>query len=192
MQMAVDRLLRYLRTQQAWQAAQNLIPAAQHIFDIGCDDNYFLRQFLKLSPIPNLVGIDPATQHHHPQIKNIIGRFPEDLPHSEQQNQYDLIFGLAVFEHFPEASLPAVVRTLTAMLAPQGRVVLTIPQPVVDYLVNVLTMLHLIDAKAQAEHHHFDPARLPALMAEYFILEKHYRFECGMNNLMIFRRKMNE
>ena len=192
MHKITDKILRHLRSRQALKAAKDFLPTAQHICDIGCDDNYFLRQLLKLSPKLNLLGIDPAATHHHPSIKNIVGRFPEDLPSSETQHQYDLIFAIAVFEHFPEERLTDAINTLTAMIAPQGRIILTVPQPAVDYIVNLLTLLHLIDDKAQAEHHHFDPARLPKLMANHFVLEKQQKFEWGLNNLLVFRPKLND
>ena len=69
----IDQFCRSWRSRMALEAAQDLLPIAHFIIDIGCEDNYFLKKLLKLPQAPSLVGIDPAAVHHHPRIKNIMG-----------------------------------------------------------------------------------------------------------------------
>ena len=189
MNKLVDKILRAQRVRPVLKACQALANSPTNIFDIGCDDNFLLKKFLDL-PSVNLVGMDPLVQGHHPAIKNIKGFFPQDLPESEQHNQYDLILALAVLEHLPEETLPAAAATLAKMIAPQGRIIITIPQPSCDTIIRWLTYLQLIDPHAAREHHHFDPKKLPAIFAPYFVLEKWAKFQGGMNNLMVFRPKL--
>lgn len=189
MNKLIDRILRAQRMGPVLKASKVLDYPPANIFDLGCDDNFLLKKFLGKTNI-NLVGMDKHVQGHHPAIKNIEGTFPQDLPAGEQQNQYDLIFAVAVIEHLPEAVLPTAAATLAKMIAPQGRLIVTVPHHRVDSIIHLLTNLHLINPHAAEEHHRFNAASLPSIMAPFFILEKWKKFQMGMNNLMVFRPKL--
>ena len=172
----VDRWLQRYRI----RVAQRWIPAGARVLDVGCHQGELLN---RLAPrIREGVGIDPlAKPRSHKNIRIVQGTFPQLRPSGE----FDVITMLAVLEHLPEpAGIPSACRGL---LPPGGRLIITIPSPAVDRILSVLLRMHLIHGMSLDEHHGFqaddtvplfESAGLRCICAR--------RFQCGLNNLLVF------
>ena len=159
-------------------------------FDIGCDDAYLLK---KLSKRANrLDGCDPAldtaiTLQNSSLLK---GYFPDVVSSQVQNQKYDVIFALAVFEHFTEEALENSSKKIAAMLSDHGLLIVTVPHPFVDTILDVLQTCKLIDGQALEEHHGFDPSTLSDILSKHLILKDHALFQFGLNNLYIFTKRL--
>jgi 2-polyprenyl-3-methyl-5-hydroxy-6-metoxy-1,4-benzoquinol methylase len=183
---ALDRIL------QRWRIAK----AAPHIrlgarvLDVGCADGELFRLLRKR--IAGGVGIDPAVAAERADgaVRLIRGRFPEDLRTDER---FDAITMLALFEHLSDEDQRRAIDACAHLLAPQGRVVLTGPEPVVDRIVHLLSRVGLLAGMAMHEHHGFVARLTPPLFERAgFALERHERFQLRMNNLFVFSRRSEQ
>lgn len=179
---AADRWL------QRWRVARAArhIPGGARVLDVGCEDGALFR--ILGDAIGPSVGIDPALPgearlgpHHL-----IPGRFPDRIP---VPGPFDAITLLAVLEHIPAGQEQRVAGACAGLLKPGGLVILTVPSPKVDAILDALRLFRVVDADTLEEHHGFDPARTPALFEgggfEGIGTE---RFQLGLNNLFVFRR----
>jgi hypothetical protein len=74
-------------------------------------------------------------------------------------------------------------------LKPNGRLIITVPSPMVDHVLKVLKFLRLIDGMSLEEHHGFEVHQTTAIFpAKDFRLVKRKRFQLGLNNLFVFER----
>lgn len=167
-------------------ATPHLPARVQRALDIGCDDGFLLGQLL---PGPTVLqGIDPrltAAPQAGLDLKK--GFFPQDLDRLGFTGPYDVIFALAVFEHFDEASLQAAAAAVPGLLAPGGRIIITVPHPLVDRILDVLIFLRLLNGTAAEEHHGFDPGCLPGIFPGLkLVVHRHFQF--GLNNIFVFER----
>jgi hypothetical protein len=96
---------------------------------------------------------------------------------------------LAVFEHLDDEAQSRAAKACAALLRSGGRLVLTVPEPTVDRIVHVLARVGLLAGMAVHEHHGFEARRTPERFAPSgLVLERHERFQLGLNNLFVFRR----
>jgi 2-polyprenyl-3-methyl-5-hydroxy-6-metoxy-1,4-benzoquinol methylase len=182
---ALDKFIRYWRVRVA---LKNLPEITENVFDIGCDDGYLLQQ---LSPVTKRQdGVDPRlntdTISDNSEIKK--GFFPAAVEEHQMQGTYNAIFALAVFEHFTESDIRQSASVISRMLAPKGRLIITVPHPLVDKILDVLMFLRLIEGQAVDEHHGFNPEDLLTHFSEVLRLVKRERFQCGLNNIFIFEK----
>jgi 2-polyprenyl-3-methyl-5-hydroxy-6-metoxy-1,4-benzoquinol methylase len=181
----LDKFIRYLRVKIA---IKNRPKIMENVFDIGCDDGYLLQQ---LSPITKRQdGVDPRL-NIEPISKNSElkkGSFPSAIKDHQMQGTYDAIFALAVFEHFTEKDIQQSASVISRMLSPGGRLIITVPHPFVDKILDVLMFLHLIEGQAVEEHHGFDPEALLTYFSVSLRLVKRERFQFGLNNVFVFER----
>ena len=99
----------------------------------------------------------------------------------------DVVTMLAVFEHIAPEDQALVVQACADVLVPGGLVVLTVPSPLVDPMLDVLIKARLIDGMAHEQHHGFVPADLqPLFAAGGFAEVAAERFQLGLNNLYVF------
>jgi trans-aconitate methyltransferase len=181
---AIDKFLRAWRTRIALKAVPKNIVS---VLDIGCgDEGYLLRRL----NVARRDGIDPtlASEHREPGLHLAIGFFPGDLPMHGQVGPYDAVFALAVFEHLTEHDMAAARAALPDLLSPGGRLIITVPHPFVDRILDILMFLRLIDGQAVEEHHGFDPADLARLASDRIRLIRRTSFQFGLNNLFVFER----
>lgn len=181
--MPMDRLLERIRVRRAisW------IPDGSRVLDIGCGYRSSLLRALD-GRIGDSIGIDPLADPscRGRNYRLLAGRFPVDTPAAEP---FDVAVMLAVLEHFPPSEAASLPEALAPVLRPGGRVVITVPAPVVDKILAGLRLLRLVAAETLEQHHGFDVFSVPALMTRGpFRLHAHDTFELGVNHLYVFER----
>lgn len=180
---AIDRFLQRRRIAEALR----WLPAGGHVLDIGCADGSLFRQ--ASSRIKSGLGIDPDQPSDWPsgpyEFKQ--GTFPDAL---DGASGFDAITMLAVLEHVPAELLKKWFETVTVVLKPGGRLIITVPAPVVDRILDIGIRLHLLDGMDTENHHGFDPRVIPnELSTSAMRLVKASRFEMGLNHLYVFERR---
>jgi SAM-dependent methyltransferase len=184
---ALDKFLRVWRTRVALGAAPAVMKS---VLDIGCGDDGYLLQGLQADVRD---GLDPTLlrERRESGLRLVAGYFPGDLGRLGLVGPYDAIFSLAVFEHLTDQDFDSARDALPHLLNPGGRLIVTVPHPFVDRILDVLMFLHLIDGQAVEEHHGFDPALLTKLASDQIRLVSRSSFQLGLNNLFVFERKCN-
>lgn len=160
----------------------------ENVFDIGCADGYLLQKLCLVTKRQD--GVDPRLNtdiiSDNSEIRK--GLFPFAIEEHQIRGMYDVIFALAVFEHFSESDIRQSASVIAQMLSPKGRLIITVPHPFVDKILDVLMFLHLIEGQAVEEHHGFDPEKLLAYFSEDLRLIKREKFQFGLNNIFVFER----
>lgn len=162
------------------------IKVGSRLLDIGCADGTLLKQLG--SRLSGGIGVDPdlAADTSLGKIQLLKGYFPDAIPDSEP---FDVITMLAVLEHFPPAAYSKLAQSCADYLRPGGRLLVTVPSPMVDYLLNLLSTLRLIDGMSLEQHHGYDVSQTPSIfVSEHFLLIHRKRFQLGLNNLFVFQR----
>ena len=179
----LDRFLRDWRI----KVTKPFVRTHDSVLDIGC---YDATLFEKLSnkPIVKSIGLDPllkkTIQTDHYRL--LPGKFPDDLPVG---NTFNCITMLAVLEHIPRKEQLQLSKDFYVYLEPQGRVIITVPSPFVDYILWILSNLRLIDGMSLEEHYGFKAKETPNLFdSEHFKLIKYKKFQLGLNNLFVFEK----
>jgi SAM-dependent methyltransferase len=179
---AIDRWL------QQWRIAEasRHIPREASVLDIGCADGALFRALG--DRISYGVGVDPEAIEGPigPRATLYRGHFPAALPDSRP---FHVICLLAVLEHIPEQGQRELTVECAKRLAPGGRVIVTVPAPAVDHVLDALRACRLIDGMSLEQHYGFDPADLPTrFAADGLRLTRHSRFQLGLNHLFVFNR----
>ena len=187
----LDRALQWLRVREALPH----IPEDSRLLDIGCADGHLLRA--AGGRLREGVGIDPDApaaraagdgERRAPNVPTkfpiLRGAFPDDF---RLPGPFDVITMLAVFEHFSEADQPRVVEACRALLRPGGRVVITVPAPKVDRIVDVLRTLRLAHGMDIDAHHGFAPEEIPQRFGGFKVV-RHDLFEFGLNHLYVLEK----
>jgi 2-polyprenyl-3-methyl-5-hydroxy-6-metoxy-1,4-benzoquinol methylase len=181
----LDKIIRSWRVRVA---LKNTPKAMSNVFDIGCDDGYLLRKLASYTERRD--GLDPCLRSDvitkDSEIRK--GFFPSAIKDYQLSGKYDVIFALAVFEHFSELDIKQSVNVIPKMLSPRGRLIITVPHPFVDLILDVLKFLHLIDGQALEEHHGFEPEDLIKYFSVSLKLIKREKFQFGLNNIFVFER----
>jgi SAM-dependent methyltransferase len=167
------------------QVAARWIPQGSRVLDIGCHQGEFLLWLgEKIAPS---VGFDPLykenqnTQKHQFFARN----FKEGMP--LEDNSFDAIILLATIEHIHEKS--SIAKESARLLRAGGRVIITVPSPLVDKILDMLIILRFVDGMSLEEHHGFLPDELPGIfLPAGFRLGKKQKFQFGLNNLYVFER----
>ncbi|MCU0653456.1 MAG: class I SAM-dependent methyltransferase [Candidatus Pacebacteria bacterium] len=181
----IDKALRRWRVGVALRAMPNLV---ESVFDIGCDDGYLLRK-IKGEDL-RLDGCDPrlSIKFVSSNSRLLQGFFPSVLDESKGWGKYDTIFALSVFEHFTEGDLKKTSQKISELLTDKGRLIVTVPHPFVDKILDSLMLLKLIDGQAVEEHHGFDPESLVSMLSSHLQLKFRKKFQLGLNNLFVFEK----
>lgn len=180
----VKYLDRYLRDRRLDQVVRRIPPGAR-VLDVGCHDGalfralgHSLREGLGLDP--GLVG--PLTGERY---RLLPGSFPQDVPSGA--GGFDAITMAAVFEHIPTDEQSAVAKACWELLVDGGQVVLTVPSPLVDPILDVLAATRIIDGLEHDQHFGFEPADLePLFVRQGFDLAHRHSFQLGLNNVFVF------
>ena len=176
----LDRKLQAARIRRAGPYAKGA-----RVLDIGCADGALFR-FLD-SGLAGGVGIDvDPVPVSTPKYQYVRGPFPAALPAGDP---FDLVTALAVVEHIPEEDQPAFAAGCMRALRTGGRVVITVPSSRVDDLLRMLKAIRVVDGMADQQHYGFNPLHaIAAFEGAGFALERHRRFQLGLNNLFVFRK----
>ena len=180
-----DKVLRYWRTRVAMQYMPKNI---SNILDIGCDEGYLLNKIS--NAFTYKVEIDPRLSKNKAVngAKIYKAAFPRDMHVLNDSKPYDVIFALAVIEHFSTDDLVASLEIIPSLLTTKGRLIITVPHPMVDRILELLIFLRLIDGQVTDEHHGFHPKDIVNYFGRTLRLIKHKRFQFGMNNVFVFER----
>ncbi len=180
---AVDRAIRNLRISQALR----YVRPGSSVLDIGCHDGELFR---RLGPaLRRGYGLDPelAGPLDEPRYHLEPGSFPKDLPAHE--GEFDVITMLAVLEHIPPEQLIEFAESCFGLVVPGGRLVTTVPSPLVDPLLDVMKRLRLLDGMETHQHHGFEPEETAQVMeGAGFTLVTHSTFQFRLNHLFVFER----
>jgi len=101
--------------------------------------------------------------------------------------RFDVITMLASIEHIPVEEHTCIVNGCWKYLKPGGRVIITVPHPRVDRLLELLTSLNILEGFSIQEHYGFNPQWLPDIFNGWKLLKKE-RWELGCNYLFIFEK----
>lgn len=156
------------------------------ILDIGSFDGALARRVGKYSAY---VGIDPEADpsKSNGDLKLFKGLFPQDLP---PQEPFDAITMLAILEHIPEDVMAGFARSCSDALKPGGKLLLTVPHPFVDKILDVLMAVKILDGMETEAHHGFDVSQTPTIFKNAgFEMIAHKRFQLGLNNFYAFQKK---
>jgi SAM-dependent methyltransferase len=171
----LDRLIQRIRIRKALPH----IPRGGRLLDVGCADGSLIRA--AGDRVRDAVGIDPDAPAGSGMIR---GSFPQDL---RDRGPYDAIALLAVFEHVPDEERAAFVAACRDLLRAGGRVVMTVPAPLVDRIIDTLRRFRLVHGMDIEAHHGYDPKETPGYFASAGMrLVTHERFELGLNHLFVF------
>jgi 2-polyprenyl-3-methyl-5-hydroxy-6-metoxy-1,4-benzoquinol methylase len=173
---------------QIWRIdkAAQYIPPNASVLDVGCFDGTLFQRHANL--IKQGWGIDMiATENSGKNNFTMYqGKFPNDVP---SLPKVDVITMLAVVEHIPINRYSQINKVCCELLNKKGLIIITIPSPLVDYILNILIKLHLIDGMSFEEHQHVDISMVPKIFSNAnFELLVHKKFQLGLNNLFIFRK----
>jgi SAM-dependent methyltransferase len=171
---------------QRWRAsvARRWIPRGARVLDVGCHQGEFLRGLG--SRLGFGLGLDPLAQPESgPRWTLVRDKFPTAVPLPAAS--FDAVVMLATLEHVCEKD--ELARACAQVLRPGGRVVVTVPSPLVDPIVLALARLGLADGMSLEEHHGFDPAQTRGLFTRHgFELLQWREFQLGLNHLFVFSK----
>jgi SAM-dependent methyltransferase len=175
------------RVLQRWRVAVAIrwIRDGARLLDVGCADGMMLR---RLAPrLARATGVDPhAESICDGPIEIVRGSFP-GAPRFDD-GSFDCVTLLAVLEHVPDPE--ALARECHRVLGPDGRVILTVPHPFVDRILDVLIRIRVLDGMEAEEHHGFDPSLTrPCFERAGFRTRIERRFQLGLNRLFVFERE---
>lgn len=178
----LDRYLQKARFRQA----KKFIRKGDRVLDIGSDDGCMFTWLH--GHIVHGTGIEPTLQEAiiHTSYEVLPGYFPAACPPGAT---YDVITMLAVLEHIPADEQKTLGQHCLERLSPGGRVVITVPSPQVDLILDVLSKLRLIDGMQLHEHYGFKPEdTMKTFGVEGLRLLHHRTFQLGLNNLFVFEK----
>ena len=177
---ALDRLL------QRWRIRKALpfVRRGDRLLDVGCHDRVLLDAVRGRAA--RATGVDGVVEPiDDGDVRLLRGTFPDDFDFDDES--FDCVTALAVVEHVEEPA--AFAQACERLLAPAGRLVVTVPHPVVDRILDALIALRLLDGMAHEEHHGFDVARTIPLFEETGLrLRTDRRFQLGLNRLFVFEK----
>jgi len=180
----IDRIIQKHR----FLVASREITSNSSLLDIGCHQGE-LFEFLEKKNIRG-IGLDNLLENpktlRNGEISLIKSYFPNE---SLKGLQFDYITGLAVFEHIPLKEQIIIAQSCYKLLRNGGKLIITIPNPFVDYILDVLLKLRLIDGMSLEEHQDIKPKQvIENIIASGLILVKHQKFQLGLNNLIVFEK----
>lgn len=182
----VDRLLQFWR----FYKVKPHVATGATVLDVGCADASL---YHNIPGIKRYVGIDSCANQIQTEenFQIIQGSFPNDLP--SNLGSFDNVIMLAILEHIPESDYQSMARRCFDLLKPGGRLLITVPEPMVDNILHLLQRLRLIDGYdlGLEEHHAFDTQQVPRIFSQVgFHEHTRSKFQLGLNNLFVFERPL--
>jgi 2-polyprenyl-3-methyl-5-hydroxy-6-metoxy-1,4-benzoquinol methylase len=177
----LDRLLQRWRIEKV----RRFIPSSARVLDIGCSDGMLFR--ILGQKLGEGTGIEPDLREavRANRYNLLPGLFPEALPDTRP---FDVITLMAVLEHIPAVRQPRFAEAIAAALTPGGLVLVTVPSPKVDRILEALKAARLIDGMSLEQHFGFRVDQTPGLFENAGLkLVVNKKFQLGLNNLFVFR-----
>jgi 2-polyprenyl-3-methyl-5-hydroxy-6-metoxy-1,4-benzoquinol methylase len=177
----VDRFIQRWRIRKAGE----YIPRGARVLDIGCADG---AMFKLVRHIGSGIGIDPllTAPEQLPNARVLPGLFPDVL---SPDDTFDAITMLAVLEHVPREAQRPLAMNCARFLRPGGRLIITVPSPAVDKILDVLGALRLIHGMSLEQHYGFKPEETPSVFGSAGLTTTvQRRFQFGLNNLFVFTK----
>jgi SAM-dependent methyltransferase len=179
----VDRFLQKERIKRVEPYVKNNFK----ILDIGCNHGELFQYFLQKGIAVSGVGIDPNIEDvqtkNYKLIKDV---FPSVRL---EEGDFDVIALLAVLEHIPMDIIPQFTAEAFKRLKGGGKIVITVPSPSVDAILEVLLFFKLIKGMELGQHYGYDINKTEALFEQAgFKLVVHKTFQLGINNLFVFEK----
>ena len=175
---------------QRWRItkARRFIASGAKILDIGSVDGALFQQLGSVVGQGSL-GVDPTLSQ--PLTVNgcelLPGFFPEAVPATA--GTFDVITMLAVLEHFPPSAYAALREGCGRFLRPGGKLLITVPSPRVDQILEGLKFFRLVDGMSLEEHHGYRVEQTVEIFpAPQYKLVRRETFQLGLNNLFVFER----
>lgn len=171
------------------QMANRLIPAGcqgGRILDMGCGNHpYFLMQ----ADLAEKYGLDRLERNTLEPVTDesikLIDHDVHELPLPFEDDYFDVVTMLAVFEHIEPRSMSDVLREIRRVLKPAGTYIITTPAPWTDFILRTMAKLGLISSEEIDEHKNMcSPKQIHAALAEVGFATENIRqgtFELGMN-----------
>ena len=137
------------------RVANGLIPNKLRqgkILDIGCGT---IPLFLLTTQFAQKFGLDPALKENLRTNRHIILKkfdIEENIELPFQNDSFDVVTMLAVFEHIESDKLVDVLKEIKRVLKKNGRFILTTPCPRADKLLGFMTKLRLVSQEEMNEH----------------------------------------
>lgn len=180
----LDRLLRDWRISKAVAC----IPDDVRVLDIGSHDGALFRSLG--TRLRDGVGLDPDLPSDivRPAYCLLRAAFPEG--YEGEPGSFDAVTALAVIEHIPLDRQATFASAIGEVLREGGLVVITVPSPKVDRILDVAMKVRLLHGMEAGQHYGFDVERLvPLFRNAGFDPVRHDRFQLGLNNLFVFRKR---
>lgn len=178
----LEPLLRRMRLRRVLPVVRRYPGCA--LLDIGC--GWEARLLRAVEPlIARGVGVDfKAPRARSPKIETRQLTLARELPFAS--STFDVVTMLAVLEHL--AHPLEIVREISRVLKPGGRLVLTVPsnaaKPVLEFLAFRLKVVS--EAEIRDHKRYYNRASVQSLVAECGLrVETHRYFQFGMNNFLV-------
>ncbi len=147
-------LLESFLSNQRGKVADRLIPDERRsgrVLDLGCGEE---ARFLHMTRFAEKFGMDRLAARH--SDGSGITRIDADIETADtlpfEDNYFDVVTMLAVFEHIEPYRLETLVSEIRRILKPGGSYILTTPAVWTDGMLRVMAKLKLIDGVLLAEH----------------------------------------
>ncbi len=181
----IDRFIQKLRINRA----KKYIPKNSRLLDIGCADGALFQQAHE--KIREGIGVDPGIPNGSKwgNFQLVRGSFPGDLPVEEVD--FDVVTMLAVLEHIPMQEQSLLAQNIFKHLKGNGILIVSVPSPFVDKILNFLLFLRLIDGMSLEEHFGFHvETTIDTFTKQGFEVVRHEFFQLRLNNLFVFRKPL--
>ena len=178
----LDRLIQRLRI----RIALRYLRPNSSVLDVGCHQGELFEALGE--KLGSGVGIDPLLEREvrHERYMLVKGYFPGDRDWSQS---FDHICFLAVLEHIPMEQQLEIASRCYQLLQPGGTVIITVPSPRADVVLDILKKIRLIKGMSLEDHYGFQPDQIPVVYGQMgFTLEMHKRFQAGFNNIFVLRK----
>lgn len=152
--MLFEKLLSRKRT----ELANKIIPLKYRdgrILDIGCGEQpYFLinTKFRERYGIDRIVNKEVFDRNKEGDIVIKECDIEKEGLKIFDDQYFDVVTMLAVFEHLEPALLPYIIKEIRRVLKPDGILILTTPAQWTDFILHVLSGLRLINSTLFKEH----------------------------------------
>lgn len=170
-----DKLLR------RWRFSKARPHVKGSVLDVGCHDGAFLRSI----SAPRRRGVDIVI----PQAARAPWLEQTRLEGLALHESFDTITCLATYEHLSHSERTSFWKLAHKNLSSEGKLIMTVPHPWVDYILEIGKSLGLLSG--MDDHQHTDVNAndlIKEARGHELSLERLERFQFGLNRLFIFRR----